>query len=194
MTADQQITYTEAQLVALCKKNDKRAQRLMFEQESKIMLTVCRRYIGDDHTAEELMLIGFMKVFDKMHQFKSEGSLQGWIRRVMVTTCLEWIRKNKALYMEVELENVESEIDAIQAANTLESADLLAMVMELPQGYRTIFNMYAIEGYSHPEIAAQLGISINTSKSQLSRARKLLQDKISKSEKYVTQNRMDHGS
>ncbi|UXP31112.1 RNA polymerase sigma factor [Reichenbachiella agarivorans] len=194
MTTNKHHILTDRELVALCKKGDKKGQRLLFEREARVMLTVCKRYIGDESTAEELMLIAFMKVFDKMDQFKSEGSLQGWIRRIMVTTCLEWIRKNKALYKEVDLQDVDHQIDYEAATTSLEIDDLMHMVLELPQGYRMIFNMYAIEGFSHQEIANELGISINTSKSQLSRARKLLQEKIERQENYLKLVRRDNGS
>lgn len=188
------IQYNERELVLLCKKRDQKGQRYLFDQESRIMLTVCKRYVGDNYTAEELMLIGFMKVFDKIDQFKLEGSLQGWIRRIMVTTCLEWIRKNKALYKEVDIEDTVHELDHDCAESSLESDDLMKMVLNLPQGYRTVFNMYAIEGFSHQEIAEALGISVNTSKSQLSRARKLLQTQIENNEKYVELKRQSNGS
>ncbi|MCV9386417.1 RNA polymerase sigma factor [Reichenbachiella ulvae] len=187
-------TYSEKDLVILCKKRDQKGQRSLFDQESRIMLTVCKRYVGDNYTAEELMLIGFMKVFDKIDQFKLDGSLQGWIRRIMVNTCLEWIRKNKALYKEVDIEDAAHELDHDCAESSLESDDLMKMVLDLPQGYRTVFNMYAIEGFNHQEIAEALGISVNTSKSQLSRARKLLQAKVESNEKYVELKRQSNGS
>ncbi|RJE75451.1 MULTISPECIES: RNA polymerase sigma factor [Reichenbachiella] len=194
MRSETKSTYSDLELVKRCKRRDAKAQRYLYEKESSVMLTVCRRYLADDSTAEELMLIGFMKVFEKIDQFKLSGSLQGWIRRIMVNTCLEWIRKNKALYMEVDIVDAEHEIDHLTVSDALESDDLLAMVQELPQGYRTVFNMYAIEGYTHQDISALLGISVNTSKSQLSRARKWLQAKIEDHEKYVAFKRQDNGS
>lgn len=188
------LTYSDSEIVSLCRKKEAKGQRFLFERESRIMLTVCKRYVGDGSTAEELMLIGFMKAFEKMDQFKEDGSLQGWIRRIMVNTCLEWIRKNKSLYKEVDIEDAEHELDYDSASNSLESEELMQMVLELPQGYRTVFNMYAIEGYNHQEIANALGISENTSKSQLSRARKLLQAKIEAQEKYVELKLRSNGS
>jgi len=185
-------TNSESELISQCKRQDRRAQKLLYEQQAPVMLTVCRRYISDADMAEEMMLNGFVKVFGKIDQFKSKGSFQGWIRRIMVTTCLEWIRNNQILYKEVDLDQVNPAIDFKTADQSLEAEDLLQMITELPQGYQTIFNLYAIEGYNHKEIAEQLGISVNTSKSQLSRARSLLQRKLAASEKET--KKRDNGS
>lgn len=185
---------TEAELVRQCKRQDRRAQKLLYEQQAPLMLTVCRRYINDLDMAEEMMLSGFVKVFGKIDQFKSEGSFQGWIRRIMVTTCLEWIRNNRQLYKEVDLDEINPAVDYSTADKNLEAEDLLQMIQELPQGYQTIFNLYAIEGYSHKEIAEQLDISVNTSKSQLSRARVFLQKKLVENERYLESKQRDNGS
>lgn len=185
-------TNSESELIRQCKRQDRRAQKLLYEQQAPIMLTVCRRYISDSDMAEEMMLSGFVKVFGKMDQFKGDGSFQGWIRRIMVTTCLEWIRNNKKLYKEVDLDEINPAIDFETADQSLEADDLMQMIEELPQGYRTIFNLYAIEGYNHKEIAEQLEISVNTSKSQLSRARSLLQKKLAENEREL--KRKDNGS
>lgn len=185
---------TETELIRLCKRQDRIAQKLLFEQQSPVMLTVCRRYISDLDMAEEMMLSGFVKVFGKIDQFKSEGSFQGWIRRIMVTTCLEWIRNNRQLYKEVDLDEVNPAVNYDTADKNLEAEDLLQMIQELPQGYQTIFNLYAIEGYSHKEIAEQLDISVNTSKSQLSRARVFLQKKLAENERYLESKQRDNGS
>lgn len=142
------------------------------------MLGVVCRYINDRNEAEEVMIGGFIKVFDKIEQFKDEGSFEGWIRRIMVNEALGYIRKNKYMYAEVDIEKADREPDYQQLESHLEMEDMLRMVNELPVGYRTVFNLYAIDGYSHAEIADQLGININTSKSQLSRARALLQKQL----------------
>ncbi|MEP2026975.1 MAG: sigma-70 family RNA polymerase sigma factor [Reichenbachiella sp.] len=176
-------TNSESELIRQCKRQERRAQKLLYEQQSPVMLTVCRRYMSDEDMAEEIMLSGFVKVFGKIDQYKGEGSFQGWIRRIMVTTCLQWIRNNRKLYKEVDLDEINPAVDFETADQSLEAEDLIQMIQELPQGYQTIFNLYAIEGYTHKEIAEQLEISVNTSKSQLSRARSLLQKKIAESEK-----------
>lgn len=178
-----QELYTEKKLITLCKKKDRRAQKYLFDSQAPVMLTLCKRYIGDHSTAEEIMIIGFMKVFEKLEQYKDKGSFQGWIRRVMVTTCLEWIRKNKNIYKELDVDEVEYMIDIQEISDALEVNEILDLINELPQGYRTVFNLHAIEGYNHEEIGEMLEISPNTSKSQLSRARKLLQSIILNNEK-----------
>jgi len=119
-----------------------------------------------------------VKVFDKLEQYQGEGSLEGWVRRIMVNESLMYIRKHKNMSLEVEVEKAESEPDYSTLENSLEAADLMALIAELPVGYRTVFNLYAIEGYNHKEIAETLGINENTSKSQLSRARKYLQTRL----------------
>ncbi|MGL1887081.1 MAG: sigma-70 family RNA polymerase sigma factor [Reichenbachiella sp.] len=188
-----QSTHTEEELISLCKNRDRKAQKALFETHAPVMLTVCKRYVGDHSTAEEIMLIGFMKVFEKLDQFKAEGSFQGWVRRVMVTTCLGWIRKNKSVYKEVDVEEVEYQLGSEPASSALESEDLMKLVDALPQGYKTVFNLYAIEGYNHAEIGTMLGISENTSKSQLSRARKLLQAGVKRNDEVLNIKGQSYG-
>lgn len=125
--------------------------------------------------AEDVLVTAFTKVFDKIDQFKSEGSFEGWIRRIVVNEALTWIRKNRSLYLETDLEKADYEPDYDKLSDHLETEDLLRMIQALPTGYQLVFNLYAIDGYSHKEIAEQLNISENTSKSQLSRARVYLQ-------------------
>ncbi len=168
----------EASLIKRCRKKDRKAQKELFETHAPLMMTVCKRYIQDRDQAEDLMLQGFAKVFEKLDQYKFEGSFQGWVRKIMVNNCLSWIRKNKMMYKEIDIEEMTETIDAQQLEDHLEAEDLMKLIGELPQGYGTIFNLYAIEGYNHEEIAGQLAISINTSKSQLSRARKYLQNRL----------------
>jgi RNA polymerase sigma-70 factor (ECF subfamily) len=142
------------------------------------------RYVNSQFEAEDILISGFMRVFDKIGQYKHEGSFEGWLRRVMVNEALGYIRKNKSIYLEVEIEKVDYNKEANTEAGTgLEAEDLLKLVQQLPHGYKTVFNLYAIEGYSHKEIADMLQISENTSKSQLSRARALLQQYLMNTEK-----------
>jgi len=126
-------------------------------------------------TAEDILITAFTKIFEKIEQFKSEGSFEGWIRRIVVNEALTYLRKNKSMYLETELDQVDYEPQYDRLSDHLEAEDLLRMIQELPTGYRIVFNLYAIDGFSHKEIAEQLGISENTSKSQLSRARTYLQ-------------------
>ncbi len=149
------------------------------------MFAVCRRYVQEVHEAEDVLVTGFTKVFQKIDQFKAEGSFEGWIRRIMVNQALTHIRKNKSMYLEVEIEKAEREPDYNQLQNKLEVEDLQKLIDRLPTGYKTVFNLYAIEGYSHREIAEQLDISENTSKSQLSRARVHLQKLLVEAENFM---------
>jgi len=143
------------------------------------MLSVCHRYIRDRIEAEETMINGFCKVFEKLEQFKASGPFEAWLRKIMVNESLMYLRKNKPLFLEVQIEDVQIP-DNDTHDQHLHADDLMKMIQQLPMGYRTVFNLYAIEGYSHKEIAKILQINENTSKSQLSRARKLLQFYLSK--------------
>ena len=185
---------TDQDLIKGCLKGDKRSQRNLFEQFSPLMLAVCRRYVKEVDVAESVMLGGFMKVYDKLETFKSEGSFEGWIRRIMVNESLTWIRKNKTMYLEVDIEKADKEVDFDLISSKLEAEDIMGLVHKLPHGYRTVFNLYAIEGYTHKEIAKQLGINVNTSKSQLSRARIYLQKELANIEKELESKIKGHGS
>lgn len=169
---------SEEQLLADCRKKKPQAQKALYERFASKMLAVCHRYINDRDEAEHVMIGGMVKVFEKLDQFQEEGSLEGWIRRIMVTQSLMYIRKHKNMSLQVEVEKAETEPDYQTLERSLEAADLMQIIGELPVGYRTVFNLYAIEGYNHKEIADMLGINENTSKSQLSRARKYLQSRL----------------
>ncbi|GAB3963088.1 sigma-70 family RNA polymerase sigma factor [Spirosoma harenae] len=173
---------TESQLIAALKRGESRAHKVVYERFSGKMMAVCTRYCANRDDAEEVMLDGFMRVFEKIDQFREDGSFEGWIRRVMVTESLMFLRKNKQWRQEIPIEEVTVEPDYAWADTAVNEADLMRIVNQLPDGYRTVFNLYAIEGYSHAEIAESLGISEGTSKSQLSRARVLLQSNLKKLE------------
>jgi RNA polymerase sigma-70 factor, ECF subfamily len=169
---------TEESLISGCRKKHRQAQRDVYNWLAPKMLAICRRYVKDVNEAESVMITGFMKVLDKIEQYSGEGSFEGWVRRIMVNESLLYIRKNKGMYIEVDIEYADTEPNYELASENLEADDLLNLINGLPIGYRTVFNMFAIEGYSHKEIAESLAISENTSKSQLSRARKMLQKQI----------------
>jgi len=173
---------TEAQLIVALKRGESRAHKVVYERFSGKMLAVCTRYCANRDDAEEVMLDGFMRVFEKIEQFREEGSFEGWIRRVMVTESLMFIRKAKQWRQEVPIDEVTVEPDYEWADTAVNENDLMRLVNQLPDGYRTVFNLYAIEGYAHAEIAEMLGISEGTSKSQLSRARMMLQANLKKME------------
>ena len=169
---------SERQLVVALQRGEARAQKVVYEQLASRMMAVCVRYVSNHDDAEDVLIEGFMRVFERIGQFRNEGSFEGWVRRIMVTESLMFLRKNRALRHEMSLDSVTAEPDYGWADDALQADDLLRLVAQLPDGYRTIFNLYAIEGYSHAEIAALTGISEGTSKSQLSRARAVLQQLI----------------
>jgi RNA polymerase sigma factor (sigma-70 family) len=184
---------TEEELLEGCRKGKASAQRGLYDRLAPKMLGVCLRYIRDREEAEHIMIGGIVKVFEKLDQFKSEGSFEGWVRRIVVNDCLMYIRKNRNMSLESDIETVSDHPDLSVMEDSLSQEDLLKLIGELPVGYRTVFNLYAIEGYSHAEIAEQLNISENTSKSQLSRARKWLQTKLADIEKEL-ENKITNGS
>ena len=182
MTLNINKSITEEELIKRCLKQDFKGQREVYNRYSGKMMGVCLRYIKDRGEAEGVMVGGFIKVFEKIGQYKGDGAFEAWIRRIMVNDSLTYIRKHKAMSVEVDLDQARHEPDYDYLAGQLEEADLMELIHQLPVGYRTVFNMYAIEGYSHKEIADMLDISENTSKSQLSRARSWLQQRLHESE------------
>lgn len=166
----------EDDLIKGCRKGDHHAQQQLFDLYSSRMLGICYRYVKNTMEAEDILVMTFTKVFERISQFKGEGSFEGWIRRIAVNEALTWLRRNRAMMVaETDLELADREPDYRGLSDHLEAEDLLNIIGKLPPGYRIVFNLYAIDGYSHKEIAEQLGISENTSKSQLSRARTHLQ-------------------
>jgi RNA polymerase sigma-70 factor (ECF subfamily) len=182
----------ESELIEGCRRNDRTAQHAVYEQMAGKMLSLCSRYIKDRMQAEDVLVTSFTKVFDKIEQFKGDGSFEGWVRKIVVNESLSYLRKNKGMYLETDLAAADREPDLASLGNQLEAEDLLNLVAALPTGYRIVFNMYAIDGFSHKEIAEELGISENTSKSQLSRARSYLQTKLIELEKSTQRNKSNH--
>lgn len=172
----------EDDLIRDCRSGDRHAQQQIFDRYSRRMLGVCLRYVKNTMQAEDILVIAFTKVFDRISQFKGEGSFEGWVRRITVNEALTCLRRNRVMMLETDLEQADRQPDYSRMGDHLEAEDLLKMIDELPPGYRVVFNMYAIDGYSHKEIAEQLGISENTSKSQLSRARTHLQKLLADSD------------
>jgi RNA polymerase sigma-70 factor (ECF subfamily) len=172
---------TEHDLARAINKGDSKAQSMLYERYSPKMLSICLRYMGDMMEAEDVMIEGFMRIFDKISQFNFKGSFEGWMRRIMVNEALMRLRGKKMI--NVELDEVRQKSGGVSVESNINAEELLKLVNELPVGYRTVFNLFAIEGYSHAEIAEQLEISEGTSKSQLSRARALLQERLKVIEK-----------
>ena len=169
---------SELDMIDGCKKGDRHAQKLLYDRFSGKMYALCCRYVKDKMEAEDVLVTAFTKILDRIDQFKGEGSFEGWIRRVMVNESLSYLRRNKSMYIETDIEAADHEPNYDRLENHLEAQDLLQVISELPSGYRIVFNLFAIDGYSHKEISKQLGINENTSKSQLSRARSLLQKRL----------------
>jgi RNA polymerase sigma factor (sigma-70 family) len=172
---------TDEQLLEAILRQDAKAQRLLYERFARKMFGVCLRYTRNREEAEDYLQDGFLKVFQKLSSFKNEGSLEGWIRRVIVNTCLGNIRQQKLQWN--DLGEANEPMEAAVAIDKLQTTDLLELIRQLPPGFRTVFNLYAIEGYSHKEIAELLNITEGTSKSQFARARASLADKLSDLEK-----------
>ena len=172
---------TEADLIAACVRGEHRAQRQLYDQLAGLMLTVCRRYLRRREDAEEALLLGFAKMFRALPDYRFEGSFEGWVRRIMVNEALMQLRQRELLTVSFEefLQPENLATTAATADTQLQAEDLLALLATLPAGYRAVFNLYALEGYGHQEIGALLGISEGTSKSQLSKARALLQRRLS---------------
>lgn len=162
-------------------KGDRKSQKILYQIYADKMFGVCLRYANDEDEAKDILQDGFIKVFLNLKQFNNNGSFEGWIRRIIVNTALERFRDKNYLFA-VNMENTyevgEKEYDHI--LSELSANDLLKLIQELSPQYRTVFNLYAIEGYSHKEICQKLNIKEGTSKSNLSRAREILKEKVKK--------------
>ncbi|MBR5042145.1 MAG: sigma-70 family RNA polymerase sigma factor [Bacteroidales bacterium] len=161
------------------KDGDRRAQKTIYDFLSEKMFAVCLRYMGEREVAEDVLQDGFVTLFAKLDTYTGDGSFEGWARKIFVNTALMSLRKNDVLKESEDVEQARSlSSEAPSAVQDLGYKELCAMISELPAGFRTVFNMFVIEGYAHNEIARILGISEGTSRSQLLRARALLQAKI----------------
>jgi RNA polymerase sigma factor (sigma-70 family) len=174
-----QLFKNETSLIKRASSGNGEAQKRIYELYAPKMLGVCRQYIKDLHHAEEIMLSGFLKVFTHIKSFKNEGSFEGWVRRIMVRESISFLRKQKKLEFRDDQVNIVQ--DVYNNINSeMEVAEIQSLIDALPDGYKTVFVLYAVEGYSHAEIAEMLEINEGTSKSQLFKARKLLQQKLIK--------------
>ena len=169
----------EIQLIKGCKENKPKAQKELYETYARKMMAVCLRYTNDRESAQDLLQDGFIKVFTAIGTYSGNGSFEGWMRKIFVNTALEYLRKNDILRETVDIDSPDTLKEPDYSALEKISADeLMELVRELPTGFRTVFNMFAIEGYSYKEIAEALGINESTSRSQFTRAKKLLQKKL----------------
>lgn len=176
------------QIVAACQKGERSAQKALYETFAPKMMGVCMRYAADRESAEDFLQDGFIRVFENIGKFRFEGSFEGWMRRVIVNMIIESFRKKK---IETELtddfpDKEESESDEELQTDAPSLNVLLELIHQLPERYRLVFNLYVMEERTHDEIAKELGISSGTSKSNLSRARKWLQERLHKKQKMET--------
>jgi RNA polymerase sigma-70 factor (ECF subfamily) len=175
----------ESDLISGCIEGNRRMQEELYRRFSPRMYAVCLRYAGSSEEAEDILQEGFIKIFKKLGSFRAEGSFEGWIRRVFVNTAIEHFRRKRYLQPVTEKEENTIEGKYLSVLDELAEKDILDLVRQLSPGYRTVFNMYVVEGYTHKEIGDILGISEGTSKSQLSRAKVILQDMV---KKFMEQN------
>jgi len=161
------ITMDDISLVKECVKGNAKAQRLLFEKFSGKMMAVCLRYSKNKDEAEDVLQEGFIKAFSKLSDFSNQGSLEGYIRKIMVNSSLDAIRKNSKFLKDISLESIDYQVGNDNfIVEGLNAEDLMLLINSMPDGYRIVFNMFAIEGYTHQESALTLGISESTSKSQ----------------------------
>ncbi|MEK0421608.1 MAG: hypothetical protein RLZZ161_1459 [Bacteroidota bacterium] len=169
---------TESELVKACLEGNALAQQALYQKYAPVMYAICLRYCGSPDNAKDMLQESFIKLFESLKNFRFQGSFEGWTKRIAVTTCLDFIKKLKQEPYAEELENHTHLGAEATVFPALGMKDLLALLQTLPVGYRTVFNLYAIEGYNHGQIAELMGISENTSKTQLFKARRLLQLKL----------------
>lgn len=166
------------ELITYCLRGDRFAQKSLFEMYSGKMMSVCRRYSSQKFDAEDILQEGFIKVFTNLSKYSGTGSFEGWIRRIMINTALNKISR-KAFSQETAIEDVYiEEVEESTVIAKLSADDILKLIEELPEGYKIVFNLYVIEGYAHKEISDMLDIEEATSRSQLLKARRLLQKKL----------------
>jgi RNA polymerase sigma factor (sigma-70 family) len=168
---------TEEAILQGCLKNHAAAQRELYQRYSPKMLAVCFRFAHNREDAEDMLQDGFIKVFLQMHTFQGKGAFEGWIRRIMVHTCINHLKKNKRFNESVDLIQASSaQVREESIPSIVQAKQIVDCIRLLPIGYRTVLNLYAIEGYSHKEISGMLDIEESTSRSQYTRARQMLED------------------
>lgn len=171
------------ELVAQCLKNDSKAQRQLYGKLAPRMFALCLRYCNDRETAEDVLQEGFVTLFAKLHTYKGEGSFEGWARRIFVTAALMHLRKRDVLKYAEDVQQAGHDVPYEPGiVEKMDSMALLKIVSQMPAGFRTVFNMFVVEGYSHLEIAQELGITESGSRSQLSRAKNWLKERLGNNE------------
>lgn len=173
-------TDKERRLIEGCLKGDVKIQKSFYHNYADTMYAICLRYSSNQDEAKDFLQSGFIKIFNNLDKFRFTGSLEGWMKRIMVNNALEQLRKKMRFSQMDDINEVRlpADIGVTHNMHGLEVNDILEQISKLPTGYRTVFNLYVLEGYSHKEIAEQLGINVGTSKSQLSKARNMLQQML----------------
>lgn len=179
------LMLTEQELIDGSRKNDRSFQKALYERYCRKMMVVCMRYSRSTGEAEDILQEGFIKVFQGIKDFRQQSKLETWITRIMVNTALNFQRKKLYLFPMVDVQDLDLPENEI-SISSIHFSQLLEMIQSLPQGCQIVFNLFAIEGYNHKEIAEMLGVSEGTSKSQYARARALLQEKLLKESSYYT--------
>ncbi|NRB63416.1 MAG: sigma-70 family RNA polymerase sigma factor [Saprospiraceae bacterium] len=174
---------TEKDLIEGCIRENRECQQEIFSRYAGKMLAVCHRYSRHHMEAEDILQDAFIKVFDNLGKFQFKGSFEGWIRRIVINTALKHYDRKRFTHEQIGLEVTPDQHNDPTVYSHLQSEDLMRLIAALPEGYKLVFNLYAIEGYSHKEIAEMLGIQESTSRSQLVKARKMLQAQIQKMQK-----------
>lgn len=173
---------SEQELIEKCICGDRVAQKQLYDKYNALFFAICLRYMPTKEDAEDVLIIGFTSIFTKIGSFKQEGSFEGWMKRIIVNTAITALRSNSKHYEMKQGNEKLGKRGRVESANMIYSQinvkDILSQIQQMPAGYRTIFSLYAIEGYSYEEIAQLLEISIGTVRSQLSKARKTLQKKL----------------
>jgi len=169
-----------------CIRGDAKCQRQLYELYCEEAFGICRRYARNDQEAEDMLQSAFFNVYKYLKTYEGRGSFSAWIRKVIVHNCLAYLKQHRQMYRNIEISDQYEMVERIHPTTShLEKEDLLKMIQQLPDGYRQVFNLFAIEGYSHREIAAKLGIAESTSRSQLTKARRILRNLVIKSKNLV---------
>jgi RNA polymerase sigma-70 factor (ECF subfamily) len=173
---------SDQQIIELCAKHDRKAQQELYDRYSRLLLGVCLRYATDKAEAEDILQDSFLKIFNSIKEFTGSGSFVGWLRKIAVNTAITHYHKNLKYRYHIEIEEFVSTETGVMSfeEDFFTSDELFGVLNELPAGYRMVFNLYAVEGYKHKEIAEILGIDTNTSKSQYSRAKAVIREKLEK--------------
>jgi RNA polymerase sigma-70 factor (ECF subfamily) len=171
--------YNEKEIIEGCIKQNRKAQKMLYDRYASKFLGICMRYAKDKQEAEDILQEGFLKIFERINKYHFAGAFEGWMRRIIVNTAISNYRKNLKYYNHYDISEI-TEYDNDNNTQDLEFTleEMLKVIQSLSPGYRIIFNLYAIEGYAHKEIAEMLGIDVSTSKSQYSRAKKIIQNRL----------------